>query len=432
MAWLGERRSGAAAFRSSDYRYYWLARMLGRLAIEVQITTVSWQVFDLTGDPLDLGLVGLAQFAPFLILFLVAGAAADRYPRTRILLASIVVQTVCAVALFTVTISGRASFGTIFAILVVLGITRAFQAPSLQAIVPALVPTDHFANAVAWTVSGIQVARITGPGIAGLLIILGEEIAYATVIGLFVLSVLSTAAIKAKAQVINRERVTLATVLAGFRFVWSRQVILGAISLDLLAVLLGGATALLPIFAVDILGVGAVGFGVLRASHMVGSFMSAILLTQLPIRRHAGRWLLSAVALFGAATCLFGLSKVFWLSVAALFTLGAADAISVFVRNNLVLILTPDDMRGRVSAITSVFIGASNELGEFESGITAAWWGAVTAVLVGGLGTVAVAAVFTILFPRLRGIDSLDPGDLMSEETEASGRAPPAEDHPPG
>jgi hypothetical protein len=225
-------------------------------------------------------------------------------------------------------------------------------------------------------------------------------------------------------QVVSRERPTLRSVLAGFRFIWSRKVILGAISLDLFAVLLGGATALLPIFAVDVLGVGEVGFGALRAAQVLGELAGAFVLTQRPLRRRAGRSLLVSVAVFGGATCVFGLSTVFWLSFVALFTLGAADAFSMYIRSNLVQIVTPDDKRGRVSAVNGIFIGASNELGQFESGITAAWWGVVPAVLVGGVGTIVIAVVFAFVFPALRRVDSLDPDDLVRRYREVPGRAP--------
>jgi MFS family permease len=415
------RRSGWVAFQHADYRNYWFADILGVLAVDMQITAISWHVYQLTGDPLSLGLVGLAQFAPFFLLFLVAGAAADRFRRIRILLLTIVIQMVCAVLFFAFTASDNATFPIIFGILIVLGVARAFQGPAQHAIVPVLVPGRHFGNAVAWSSMGGGVSRIAGPGIGGVLLILGEEFVYGTAVVLFALAAIFTFLIKAKAQVVSRERTSLHTVLAGFRFIWSRQVVLGAISLDLFAVLLGGATALLPIYAVDILGVGEVGFGALRVAHVVGSMAAALLLTQRPITRNAGVKLLVAVGSFGAATCVFGLSRSFWLSLGALFALGAADAFSMFVRHNLVQLVTPDEKRGRVSAVASVFTGASNELGEFESGVTAAWWGVVPAVLVGGLGTVAIAIVFWKLFPEMRDVDRLDPDELARRYGDSGG-----------
>lgn len=406
-------KSGRVAFRHIDYRRFWIARFLGVLAVDMQITAVSWQVYQLTGEPLDLGLVGLAQFAPFLLLFLVAGAAADRFQRKLIMSVCVTIQALCAIAFFWMTFTDNASFPAIFTILIFLGIARAFQSPAQQAIVPLLVPRHHFSNAVAWNSSGFQMARIAGPGIAGLMIIAGEQWVYATVVILLTLSALFTFSIQANTQIISTAPINISNLFAGLRFIVKRQILIGAIGLDLFAVLLGGATALLPIFAVDILDVGSAGFGILRAMHMLGAFCGALFLTQVPIRRHAGIKLLVAVAIFGAGIIVFGLSTSFWLSLVALLILGAADSMSVFIRNNLVQIITPDNMRGRVSAVSSVFIGASNELGEFESGVTADWWGVVPAVIVGGVGTIFVSALFARIFPQLRSVDSLDPDDLV-------------------
>ncbi|MFC1665619.1 MFS transporter [Pseudomonadota bacterium] len=406
-------KSGHVAFGHIDYRRFWIARFLGVLAVDMQITAVSWQVYQLTGEPLDLGLVGLAQFAPFLLLFLVAGAAADRFQRKHIMSVCVTTQTLCAIAFLWMTISDNASFPAIFTILIFLGVARAFQSPAQQAIVPLLVPRQHFSNAVAWTSSGFQMARIAGPGIAGMMIIAGEQWVYATVVVLFILSTSFTFLIKTNTQVISTAPISMSNLLAGLQFIVKRQILIGATGLDLFAVLLGGATALLPIFAVEILDVGSAGFGVLRAMHMVGAFSGALFLTQFPIRRHAGIKLLTTVTVFGAGIVVFGLSTSFWVSLVALFTLGTADSMSVFIRNNLVQIITPDNMRGRVSAVSSVFVGASNELGEFESGVTAAWWGVVPAVIVGGVGTIFIAILFSRIFPELRRVDSLDPDDLV-------------------
>ena len=406
-------KAGRVAFQHADFRVFWLARVLGVFAIDMQITAVSWQVYQLTGKPLDLGLVGLTQFAPFFCLFLVAGTVADRYQRKRIMSACVTLQTLCAVAFFAMTATGQADFSTILAILVFLGIARTFQSPAQQAIVPLLVPKEHFANAVAWTSSGFQMARIAGPGIAGIMIVAGEQWVYGTAVILFFCSTALTFLIKTNTQIISTAPITIENILAGLKFIMKRQIIIGAIGLDLFAVLLGGATALLPIFATDILNVGAAGFGALRAMLTVGAFAGALFLTQVPIRRHAGKSLLIAVAIFGLGIIVFGISTSFWLSLTALFVLGAADSVSIFVRNNLVQIITPDDMRGRVSAVSSVFVGASNEVGEFESGVTAEWWGVVPAVVVGGIGTIFIAGLFAKIFPQLRKVDSLDPDDLV-------------------
>lgn len=407
------RYKARQAFSQRDFTLYWLARVLGSIGVEIQITGVSWQVYTLTGKPLALGLVGLAQFAPFLLLFLLAGAAADRFQRTKILGTCIALQAICSLLLGLSTLLGIAHFPLILSILVLIGIARAFQSPAQQAIVPLLVPGELFANAIAWTSSGSQLARIGGPALAGGLLILGQEWVYATALSCFVASAIMTFLIRTPSQFVSRTRPSWSTLLAGFTFIRSRQVILGAIALDLFAVLLGGATALLPIYAVDILQVGEVGFGSLRAAHMIGAFSCALYLTQRPIRRRAGVTLLSTVAIFGAAIVLFGVSTTFWLSLCALGVMGASDAISMFIRSNLVQIITPDDMRGRVSAINAVFIGASNELGEFESGITAAWLGVVPAVVCGGLGTMIVTGFFAWLMPQLRQVDSLEHDALI-------------------
>lgn len=377
------------------------------------MTGVSWQVYHLTGDPLALGLIGFAQFAPFLLLFLVSGAVADRLPRTRILGACISLQTVCALLLFVCTATTTIKFPVIFAVLVLIGVARAFQSPAQQAILPLLVPPELFANAVAWNWTVTHCTRIGAPALAGVLLILGQEYVYAVAIGCFAGAALLTFRMRANTQVVSREPVSWSALLAGCTFLWSRQVLLGVIVLDFFAVLFGGATALLPIYAVDILHVGAVGFGSLRAVHMIGALACTVFLTRYPLQRGVGRMLLSTVSIFGVATVVFGLSTSFWLSLAALCIMGAADAISVFIRSNIVQIITPDHMRGRVSAVNAVFIGASNEFGEFESGVTAAWWGVVPAVVVGGLGTIIVTLFFAWRLPQLRQIDSLEHDDLI-------------------
>jgi MFS family permease len=413
------------AFRHRDFRYFWATRVCGILATEMLITTVGWQVYRLTASELNLGLIGFAQFAPFALLFLVSGVAADRLPRMRIILGCVALQTVCAATLLWGTWSGALDFGTILAVLVPFGVARAFQAPAQMAIVPNLVPKEDLANAIAWSASGFQIARIFGPTISGLLIAWGaargeDELAvYILSVAVFVLATTLAAMVRRPVQVVSTAPINIENILGGFRFIASRQVIFGAIGLDLFAVLFGGAIALLPVYAKDILGVGAEGFGLLRSAFTAGSFLGALYMTQNPITRRAGVKLLCAVGTFGLGVIVFGLSEIFWLSLGALMVMGLADAISVFVRQNLVQIITPDEMRGRVSAVTAVFIGASNELGEFESGVTAHWWGTVPAVVVGGAATVAVAASFAWLFPKLRLVDSLDPDELIAKYRDA-------------
>jgi MFS family permease len=411
----GQRRTSIDAFRHRDFTFYWLARVLGGLGIEMQIVAVGWQVYAISGEALDLGLVGLAQFAPFIVLFPFSGMAADRLPRKRILAACTTVQTLCAVSLLTITITGNTHFPLIFTILVFLGVARSFQMPAQSAIVPNLVPARHFGNAVVWNSAGYQTARVLGPAAGGFgLVFGGVPGVYAMVVGLIACATLSLVLMRAPIRISWPGGVSFADFLAGFKFIWSRQVILGAISLDLFAVLLGGVTALLPIFAKDILQVDEVGFGILRAAPSFGAVMCALVLANRPVTRHAGFKILGAVAIFGFAIVAFGLSTNFYLSAGALAVLGAADMVSVFVRSNLIQIITPDTMRGRVSAINSVFIGASNELGEFESGVTAHWWGTVPAVLVGGIATVAVAIAFALYMKELRGVDSLDHDELRA------------------
>lgn len=421
---------GARAWRYADYRRFWVARVLSQLAIDAQITAVGWQVYRLTGSELNLGLVGLIQFAPVALLFIVAGLAADRLPRARIYFGCIALQATAASSLLAITVLGLESFGLILCILVLLGIARAFQLPVQQAIVPNLVPSSVFPNAIAWSTTGSQLARVSGPSVAGLLIgfgglsIANEALVYGIVAALLVAAAICAGLIRSPVQIISREPITMANMTAGLRFIMSRQVIFGAIGLDLIAVLFGGVLALLPVFAKDILEVGPEGFGILRSTFTAGAFIGALTMTQLPVRRHAGKKLLASVGIFGCAVITFGLSEIFWLSLCALFTMGLADSISVFIRQNIVQIITPDEMRGRVSSVASLFVNASNELGEFESGITAHWWGTVPAVIVGGSVTLGVAMLFTMTMPILRGIDRLDAEDLVRRYRDLPARTP--------
>lgn len=402
--------------------------MLGTLGVEMQITAVGWQVYRLTGRELDLGLIGLAQFAPFALLFLVSGMAADRFSRVRIVALCVSLQTACAAAFLAITLSGNARFELIFAVLIVLGVGRAFQQPAQQSIIPVLVPREHFANAIAWSSSGLQMARIFGPTAAGIMIAIsdaagGDEVpVYVVVTVFFLASAFLAFLIRTSGQVLSKDPVSIGSLLVGLRFIRSRQVILGAVGLDLFAVLFGGAVALLPVFAKDILDVGAEGFGLLRSALTLGGFCCALFLTQRPLRRRTGATLLTCVTVFGLSVIVFGGSTSFWLSLSALFVMGAADTVSVFIRNNLVQIITPEDMLGRVSAVNGVFVGASNELGEFESGVTAHWFGTVPAVILGGVATIAVAAIFAWRMPLLRRVDSLDPEDLIRRYRNPQGR----------
>ncbi|MDA0240272.1 MAG: MFS transporter [Proteobacteria bacterium] len=413
--------AGWVAFHHRDYRYYWFARFLGVLAIDMEITVVLWQVFELTGSYLDLGLVGAAQFLPFFLLFLVAGLAADRLPRKHILTGCVLLQTLGSILLFVFTLIDGATFGLIFGVLILMGTARSFQSPAQQAIVPVLVPKEHFSNAVAWTSTGFTTGRIIGPAIAGILIGVSEkigvgvELAYGVVVALFIASALFTLLIKAPLQILSKERASVKTILAGFRFILPRQIVLGSISLDLFAVLLGAFNALIVVYAQEILNVGSEGYGILRSMPAFGAVICAIYLTQRPIRHNIGVKLLVTVALFGVSIIVFGLSTSFWVSVVALFVMGAADMISVFIRNNLVQLVTPDDVRGRVNAVSAVFVGASNELGDTRAGLSAALFGPVPAVVVGGICTVIVAVSFAYLLPDLRRVRNLDPDELIEK-----------------
>jgi hypothetical protein len=317
------------------------------------------------------------------------------------------------------TATGNARFDLIFGLLVLFGVARAFQSPVQQSIVPLLVPSHAFPNAIVWNNMGGKIARIVGPAAGGLLIALGdrtgmgEAVVYATSTLLLLAALIATVLIRPTRQIISKEPVSVGSLLAGLRFIWTRKVILGATLMDLFAVLFGGAVALLPIYAKDILQVGPEGFGLLRAALMGGAFTGGLVLARVPVTRNAGAALLGAAALFGFAVIVFGASTSFWLSMVALAVMGAADIVSVFVRHSLVQLVTPDEMRGRVGAAVGVMIGASNELGEFESGLTAHWWGTVPAVLVGGAVTVTVAGIVALTCPALRKVDSLDADDLV-------------------
>ena len=371
----------------------------------MQSVAIGWQIYEITGDPLDLGLIGLAQFLPFFVFVLPAGQVADRLDRRLILATCYLVEVLCASLLFAFTISGLEAAWPVFAVLMLFGSARAFAMPTSQAITPNLVPREDFANAIALNSSTFHVATIAGPAVGGVLYAAGAATVYAIVAAMFASAVALMLLVRIPSVVRSTEPATWHTVLEGLRFVRSRPVVLGAISLDLFAVLFGGATALLPVFAKDVLATGPEGLGVLRSAPAIGAALTAAGLAFRPITRSVGTWMFGGVALFGAATIVFALSTSFALSVAALATLGAGDMFSVYIRHMLIQLETPDEIRGRVSAVNAVFIGASNELGEFESGVTASWFGLVPSVVLGGLATITVTAVWMRLFPSLRTMD---------------------------
>jgi len=381
------------------------ARLLASVAVQMQTVAVGWQVYEITNDPLDLGLIGLSQFLPFVLLVLPAGHVADRHNRALILALCIALEFFCALALLAFTLSGLAVAWPVFAVMVVFGIARAFSMPAGQAIMPNLVPPSLFSRAVAVNSSTWQVSTIAGPAIGGLVYLAGPDVVYASVAGLLAAAFLFVIGVKTGKPARPDTPDTWHTLLEGLRFVWRKKVILGAVSLDLFAVLFGGAVALLPAIARDILHVGPDGFGWLRAAPGMGAAVVAMALAWRPLSRHVGTQMFAGVALFGLATIVFGLSTNFLLSLVALVVIGAADMVSVYIRHMLVQLETPDEIRGRVSAVNAVFIGASNELGEFESGVTAAWWGVRPAVIVGGVASVAIAGLWMRWFPALRRID---------------------------
>jgi MFS family permease len=401
-------RSHHSAFRHRGFRLFWISRFLATFATQVVSVAVGWQIYDLTRNPFDLGLVGLVQFAPALLLVLVTGSVSDRFNRRLVGGISQVGEGLCAATLLAFSVMGIVSTGEIFMVLAVFGVARAFMNPAGQSLIPNLVPTEDLAGAIALSSSAWQLATILGPVAGGLLYGLSSGAAYGTAFCLFVAAAIFVALVPKPAQRTQSEPPTLRTMLAGFRFVWHEKVVLGAISLDLFAVLLGGATALLPAYARDILDVGPWGLGLLRSAAGIGSIAMAIYLTRSPIRDHAGRIMFVAVAVFGVFTLVFGISTLVWLSVLALMLAGAADMVSVYIRETLIQLWTPDAVRGRVSAVNNMFVGASNELGEFRAGTVAALIGVVPAVVVGGVGTLLVAGIWAWGFPGIRTVRRLD------------------------
>ncbi|YBV96086.1 MFS transporter [Phyllobacteriaceae bacterium JZ32] len=391
-----------AAFRHSSFAKYWLSRFASAFAIQIVSVAVGWQIYDLTRDPFDLGLVGLVQFLPALLLVLVTGAASDRFGRRLIMGTTLAVEAVAAAILLFLTIAGLFEPLTVFATLAAFGIARAFLGPAAASLVVNLVPTEIFANAVSWNSSAWQIATIIGPVAGGLLYGISPVVAYAVAMVLLATSAILIFSIPKPAQHTSSEKPSLETMLAGFRYIWKEKVVLGAISLDLFAVLLGGAVALLPVYARDILELGPWGLGMLRGAPGIGAVLTALWLTGHPVRDHAGIIMFVCVGLFGLFTVLFGVSTVAWLSIAALALLGAADMVSVYIRETLMQLWTPDHVRGRVNAVNMVFVGASNELGEFRAGFMAALIGTVPAVVFGGVGSIAVAVLWAYWFPQLR------------------------------
>jgi MFS family permease len=397
-----------AAFAHKPFKYYWLARFFATFAVQIVAVSVAWQVYDLTRDPKDLGIIGIVQFLPLLLLVLITGTVADRYGRRRVMSLSLVLQIVSSVGILYFSWRGLNSPAPIFIALTALAVARAFFGPASQALLAGLVPMHLFMNAVSWNSSAWQVASIVGPAVGGLLYGLGSTVAYSVAVTMLIISLLLLLRVPEPPPPKEIRRITRSSVFEGLHFIRNEKVVLGAISLDLFAVLLGGAVALMPVYARDILDLGPWGLGLLRAAPGVGAVLTAGFLATSPVRDHAGRVLLVFVALFGIFTIMFGVSTITWVSIIALALIGAADMVSVVIRETLLQLWTPDAVRGRVNAVNMVFLGASNELGEFRAGFMAAWIGVVPAVVVGGMGAVAVAVASYWVFPQLRDVRYLN------------------------
>jgi MFS family permease len=402
----GSAKSGWTALRHRGFALFIAMRIISQFGTQIIAVAVGWQVYDLTRNPADLGLVGLFQFAPAFFLILVTGAVADRYNRRLIATICFLGEAICSGVILYLTWHGTITVGIIFFLLVLFGVGRAFVNPATQSLLPNLVPEKDLSSAIALGSSSWQVSSVVGPALGGVLYGFGASVAYGAALAFFLIGALCAFLIPKPPQKTTAERPTWQSLSAGFRYIWNEKIVFGAISLDLFAVLLGGAFALLPAFARDILDVGPWGLGFLRSASGVGSLAMGLYLTSRPIRDHAGVTMFVAVGMFGVFNIAFGLSTIVWLSILMLFLMGAADMISVYIRETLIQLRTQDWVRGRVNAVNMVFIGASNELGAFRAGMVAALIGVVPAVLIGGIGTIAVAGLWAYWFPELRKIRS--------------------------
>ena len=417
-------RRGLEAFASRDFTLYQIARMVGIVGGEAQAVAVAWQVYAITHRALDLGYTGLALFLPALLFLIPAGHVADRFDRRQVILVCYVVQFAASLALALMAIGDSRNVYAIYVVLFVIGMGRAFSGPAASALIPHLVPKEHLVNALTWGTAINKLANVTGPAVGGVLFALsldglfpsahleGAAIVYLFTLVLLAVFMVLVSMLRVRLGRMEHREISLKVILAGFHYVSHAPVLLGSISLDLFVVLLGGAVTLLPIFASDILHQGPRGFGLLRAAPAVGALAMSLFLARFQIKRHAGRKLFVSVVVFGLATVVFGFSTSFWVSIAALAVTGASDMVSMIIRAAVVQIATPPEMRGRVSAVNALFIGASNELGGFESGVTAQWWGAVWATIVGGIGSLVVAGAWAGMFPKLRAADELTPEAL--------------------
>jgi MFS family permease len=424
------------AWQSRDFRFYSAARVLGIMGAEAQAVGVAWQVYQITHSALALGYTGLALFLPGIFFVLPAGHVADRYDRRTIILTCYSLQAIATSLLLWLALHGTQNIWLVYSVLFIIGTGRCFSGPAASALVPTLVPKDHFVNAVTWGATVYQIANATGPMIGGLLFTVaihgslgrfnGAPLVYCFTLAALVAFLILFSVVRPRVTPgsVEKKGFTVDTMLAGLRYVLSTRLLLGSISLDLFAVLLGGAASLMPIFASEILHSGANGLGLLRAMPSLGALAVSSALLWTPIRRRAGRTMLTCVGIFGAATVVFGLSRNIWLSCAALVVIGASDMASVVVRSSILQLATPPEMRGRVSSVNWLFIGASNELGEYESGLTAHWWGAVRAVVIGGVASMAVTGMWSYFFPALRQADQLTAEDLIAVEKQYTSAEP--------
>jgi MFS family permease len=397
-----------SVFGHRAFALYWFSRIASILAFHMLVVAVGWQLYELTGSAFDLGLLGLAQFGPMLVLTVFVGHVADRYDHRLILLLCQVTEGVAAVILVYATATGTLDRPIIYLAIAVVGSARAFELPTMAAIISSLVPRGVLSSAMAWFASANQTGQIVGPALGGVLYLLGPTTVYGVTIALWALGGFMLVLMRVESAPRSTEPFSLASLLGGFRFVRSDRIILGTLSLDMFAVLLGGATALLPVFARDILMTGPWGLGVLRSAPAIGALTMSIILARRPLTLPVGRVLFSVLTIYGLAVTGFALSTVLWLSMAALAFMGAADVVSVVIRFSLVQLRTPPQMRGRVSAVNSLFTSTSNQLGDFRAGAMGALFGAVPAVVIGGVGTILVTAIWMFLFPELRRIRSLD------------------------
>lgn len=395
--------------RYPDFSLLLGARLLSAVAMLMQSVALGWQVYSIARvdhsveySSFLVGMVGLVQFLPMFALVLLAGETADRYDRRKILIACAVLQFGCSAALAMLASMERPSLVAVFAVAALFGVGRAFTMPASASLGPMLVPRDILPRAIGWNTLAFQIGMVIGPWLGGVLCAISVSLAYGTAAALYAAAGVAVWFIAANAQPDHKGGARLQLILEGLSYVWSNKIVFGAISLDLFAVLLGGVTALLPVFARDVLHIGPEGFGLLRSGPAIGGGLVALALTRRPVQRDAGFWMLVSVGVYGAATVVFALSSWLALSMLALAVLGAADAVSVFVRQSLIQIVTPDPMRGRVTAVSSLFISASNELGEFESGVAARFLGPVGAALFGGIASMALTGVWAKLFPALR------------------------------